>query len=224
MSADRLPALIFDDGTSLRERAIAQAQQWQRDNTPVQGPIPTRTYLVIRDLLAALLSPGVETDRGAPRQEQIAQKWIKQAGVIERDRDAAYRKGEPEYDFGTIAAETLIACAAELRESSEQTDWSDGALRRERDCLQEQFEHYEDRAQVAEAKLAELTATVETLRHALAASRDVLAAFGKQAGWLPEQQAYSTRMTEGEQRLAEAVADIDRILNDAALASLGAQT
>jgi hypothetical protein len=50
------------------------------------------------------------------------------------------------------------------------------------------------------------------LREALSAARDALAAFGKQAGWLPGQQAYSATMTDAEMKLAQAVVDIDQIL------------
>lgn len=50
------------------------------------------------------------------------------------------------------------------------------------------------------------------LREALAAARDTLVAFQKQAGYLLEQGGYSTRMTQGEMQLAQAVAHIDRIL------------
>jgi len=73
-----------------------------------------------------------------------------------------------------------------------------------------------------EARLAVLEAREgerEALREALAAARDTLAAFAKQAGYLPEQGAYSTRMTEGERRLAEAVACIDALLVPSSLAT-----
>jgi hypothetical protein len=53
---------------------------------------------------------------------------------------------------------------------------------------------------------------------ALMAARNVLAAFAKDAGWLPEQRAYSTTMTEGERKLAQAVADLDRIIDGEAAA------
>lgn len=66
MSADpdRLPALIFDDGTTLRERAIEAARQWQKDHQatenvstdPLKSWEPSLTYQVITDLLVALLS------------------------------------------------------------------------------------------------------------------------------------------------------------------------
>jgi hypothetical protein len=61
---------------------------------------------------------------------------------------------------------------------------------------------------------------VRTLREALIAARDTLAAFGKQAGWIPQQQGYSATMTEGEQQLARAVADIDAILAQSARLSV----
>lgn len=50
------------------------------------------------------------------------------------------------------------------------------------------------------------------LREALVAARDALAAFSKQAGWLPEQQGYSATMTDAERKLSQAVSDIDAIL------------
>jgi len=60
--------------------------------------------------------------------------------------------------------------------------------------------------------VSEGTAKQALLRDALEAARDMLAAFQKQAGWLPEQGGYSTRMTPSEMQLAHAVADIDSIL------------
>ena len=47
----------------------------------------------------------------------------------------------------------------------------------------------------------------------LSAARDVLAAEAKACGWLPAQQAYSTTMTAGELRMAEAVTNIDGIID-----------
>lgn len=49
-------------------------------------------------------------------------------------------------------------------------------------------------------------------REALVAARDAMAAFGKQAGWLPQQQGYSCTMTQAEKDLADAVASVDAIL------------
>jgi hypothetical protein len=54
--------------------------------------------------------------------------------------------------------------------------------------------------------------TDSPLRVALLAARDALAAFGKQAGWVPQQHGYSATMTEAEMQLARAVADINTIL------------
>lgn len=47
---------------------------------------------------------------------------------------------------------------------------------------------------------------------AVAAARDVLVAFQKQAGLTPGQDGYSATMTEAEMQLARAVAEIDRLL------------
>ncbi len=58
------------------------------------------------------------------------------------------------------------------------------------------------------------TETEQTLRAGLEASRDVLVAFAKQAGYLPAQQAYSTTATDAERALWHAVEDIDSILRD----------
>lgn len=54
----------------------------------------------------------------------------------------------------------------------------------------------------------------DRLRDALAAARDVLVAEQKEMGWLPQQQAWSTKMTAAELRIAEAVRSIDAILAD----------
>jgi hypothetical protein len=68
----------------------------------------------------------------------------------------------------------------------------------------------------AEALLHELLADAkeerDVLLAALKAARDVLVGYQKQAGWLPEQNAYSTRMTEAERNIGRAVADIDTII------------
>lgn len=66
------------------------------------------------------------------------------------------------------------------------------------------------------AELTRLGAERDHYLETLAATRDVLVVFGKQAGWLPEQQAYSTRMTESERELADAVTAIDAVLSGAA--------
>jgi hypothetical protein len=50
------------------------------------------------------------------------------------------------------------------------------------------------------------------LLHALTAARDVLAGYQKQAGYLPEQGGYSTRMTDAERNIARAVSDLDTII------------
>jgi hypothetical protein len=61
------------------------------------------------------------------------------------------------------------------------------------------------------------------LFEALCAARDALVGFQKQAGYLPEQGGYSTRMTEPEQQLAQAVASIDQIIADTRGVSCAAQ-
>lgn len=48
---------------------------------------------------------------------------------------------------------------------------------------------------------------------ALIAARDVLAAFTKQVAWLPEQGGYSTRMTDAEMKVAQAIGDLTRIID-----------
>jgi hypothetical protein len=60
----------------------------------------------------------------------------------------------------------------------------------------------------------------DEMREVLTASRDVLASFQKQAGYLPGQQAYSTRMTQGEMDLSRAVTAITNILSEEPLAPL----
>jgi hypothetical protein len=50
------------------------------------------------------------------------------------------------------------------------------------------------------------------LMAALKAARDVLVAYQKQAGYLPEQGGYSTRMTDAEHKLARAVSDLDLVI------------
>jgi hypothetical protein len=68
--------------------------------------------------------------------------------------------------------------------------------------------------QVGEAhgEASPLAPSDSPLRVALLAARDALAAFGKQAGWVPQQHGYPATMTEAEMQLARAVADINTIL------------
>lgn len=70
--------------------------------------------------------------------------------------------------------------------------------------------------QVREASSALIASREAVLREALAAARDTLAAFQKQAGVIPG-QGISATMTEAEVQVARAVADINRILADTAL-------
>jgi hypothetical protein len=63
-------------------------------------------------------------------------------------------------------------------------------------------------------------AIIAELREALEAARDVLVAFAHKLGYLPEQQAYATTMTEDERMAAGAVADVDAILARTAGAEL----
>lgn len=72
--------------------------------------------------------------------------------------------------------------------------------------------HQDNLAREASVRMEALRARIELLTEALVAARDTLAAFGKQAGWLPEQGGYSTTMTEAEYRLSEAVRSIDALL------------
>jgi hypothetical protein len=65
-----------------------------------------------------------------------------------------------------------------------------------------------------DAELETVKGGRQRMREVLTASRDVLAAFQKQAGYLPAQQAYSTRMTQGEMDLSGAVAAITNILSE----------
>lgn len=44
----------------------------------------------------------------------LVEQWREQALVVRRDRDVECVKGTPEYDFGTIAAESVEACADAL--------------------------------------------------------------------------------------------------------------
>jgi len=67
-------------------------------------------------------------------------------------------------------------------------------------------------AEEVEAELVRLSNENAFLREALIAARDAMAAFGRQAGWLPSQQAYSCTMTQAEKELTDAVASLDRIL------------
>jgi hypothetical protein len=55
------------------------------------------------------------------------------------------------------------------------------------------------------------------LLEVIASVRDVLATMQKQMGAVPGQDGYSTRMSEPEKRLADTVADLDRILRESAV-------
>lgn len=48
---------------------------------------------------------------------------------------------------------------------------------------------------------------------ALSVARDALGAFAKEAGYLPEQGGYSTRMRDSEYKLAEAAQSLDAIVS-----------
>lgn len=52
----------------------------------------------------------------------------------------------------------------------------------------------------------------------LIAARDVLSAFGKQAGYLSEQGGYSTRVTDAEMKVAQAVAALTSLIDQVAVA------
>lgn len=69
-----------------------------------------------------------------------------------------------------------------------------------------------ERAARAEEALREAQGVQTYLYGLVEASRDALAAFQKQAGWLPQQQAYSTKMTEAEFQIAKAVQDLTAAL------------
>ena len=59
-------------------------------------------------------------------------------------------------------------------------------------------------------ELLKIEQQAQALRDELQAARDVLVAFGKQAGVV--QGGYSTTLTEEERKLWKAVEDIDRLL------------
>lgn len=55
MSGPRLPVVTLG-GRTPRQRAIQQAQAWQREQAEANTPTPSATYLVVTDLLAVVLS------------------------------------------------------------------------------------------------------------------------------------------------------------------------
>jgi hypothetical protein len=105
------------------------------------------------------------------------------------------------------------------QERDKAVEWADTVTRGKSLCGHwKAYTHTEDggrRIDCWQCQCERSEATNQTLRAALAASRDAMAAFGRQAGWLPEQGGYSTRMTEPEKQLADAVASIDLLLADA---------
>ncbi len=66
--------------------------------------------------------------------------------------------------------------------------------------------------QLVVTRLAKTEAERDKAWEVVAAARDVLVAFQKQAGVTPGQDGYSATMTEAEMQLARAVAEIDRLL------------
>jgi hypothetical protein len=75
---------------------------------------------------------------------------------------------------------------------------------------------------VAEAVAEERRALLDALE-ALVAARDALAAFGDEAGWLPEQGAYASAFTPAEYKVAQAVASCDEIILRLSTAALAAR-
>jgi hypothetical protein len=65
----------------------------------------------------------------------------------------------------------------------------------------------------AERERAEV---IRYLRDALAAARDALVSFQQEAGYLRDQNAYATTLTERERQLARAVTALDNILRETA--------
>lgn len=61
--APKLPVVTFG-GRTPTQRAIQQAQAWQRAHARVNTPTPSETYLVIRDLLLVVLQDHAGKCRG----------------------------------------------------------------------------------------------------------------------------------------------------------------
>lgn len=148
---------------------------------------------------------------------------------------------------GPVSPEPSSPPAAEGMTASERLKAENAKLRQELDALkkiadkcgkencmgqdvdgcrrwvtQERLDREREARTRAEDALREAQGVQEYLCGLVEASRDALAAFQKQAGWLPQQQAYSTKMTEAELQIAKAVQDLTAAL--AALNSPAADT
>ena len=74
---------------------------------------------------------------------------------------------------------------------------------------------WQEVAQGLGVRAFDLKAQRDELLAALKASRDVVVSYQKTAGYVPEQGGYSTRMTDAEHKLAQAVGDLDAIITNA---------
>ncbi len=48
----KLPEVVYADGKTSRQHAIAAAQAWQRKVALENTPTPSEVYVIVRDLLA----------------------------------------------------------------------------------------------------------------------------------------------------------------------------